>query len=148
MLHDFNSSGFVNATLSVCSSWTPVVDDDSGIAVFEWDLMLEDGDEDVKATILPDRTSLDRFTSVGLGTGLANPSLTRTKGSSTKLADSSALLHAGNSPPRGFLALVDAALESSASGLSNAVSTSIWELHSDDWSVCKSELNLENVVVV
>ena len=35
---------------------------------------------------------------------------------------------------------VDTALESSASVLSNAASTAIWELRSGEWSVCTSEL--------
>ena len=45
-------------------------------------------------------------------------------------ADSSSPLNVNRSPLCGFPALVDAALESSASALFNAVSASIWELSS------------------
>ena len=43
-------------------------------------------------------------------------------------ADSRSLLNANHSPLCSFQAHLDAALESSTSALSNAVSTSIWEL--------------------
>ena len=56
-------------------------------------------------------------------------------------ADSSALLHADHSPRCGIPALVDAALERSASILPNALSVSIWELRSGEWSAFKSELH-------
>ena len=49
--------------------------------------------------------------------------------------------HTDYSPLRGFQALADTVLESSASALSNAVSTIIWELRSGEWTACKSELD-------
>ena len=53
----------------------------------------------------------------------------------------SSLLHAGHSPPRGFQTVVDAALESPASALSNAISTSIWKPRGGEWPACNSELS-------
>ena len=55
-------------------------------------------------------------------------------------ANSSSILHADYSSLRAFQAVVDTASESSASALSSAVSTSIWELRNDQWVACKSEL--------
>ena len=55
-------------------------------------------------------------------------------------ADSNSLLNANIWPMFGFQALVGAALKSSASALSNAVSTSIWEQRAEEWSACKGEL--------
>ena len=49
-------------------------------------------------------------------------------------------MHANHSPLSGFLALVDAALESPASALSNAVSMTVWKPRSEEWLACKSEL--------
>ena len=49
-------------------------------------------------------------------------------------------LHAGHSPLRGFQMLVDVALESPTSALSNAVSTSSGKPCSDEGLECKSEL--------
>ena len=51
------------------------------------------------------------------------------------------------SPLCDFPALVGIALESSASVLSNAVSMSIWELHSGEWEACKSELEATRLMV-
>lgn len=61
------------------------------------------------------------------------------EGRNMSLAYSSSLLHANQSPLRGFWMLVDTVLESS--GLSNAVSMSIWGLHSGEWLACKRELH-------
>ena len=55
-------------------------------------------------------------------------------------APASSIMHTGYSPLRAFQAVVDTTLESSASALSNAVSTSIRELRSGEWLACKSEL--------
>ena len=60
-------------------------------------------------------------------------------------ADSRAHLHANHSPLCGFQALVDTALESSASALSIAMTKSIRELRSGEWLVCKSELESAGV---
>ena len=57
-------------------------------------------------------------------------------------ADSSPLLYAKHSPLRGFQTAVDATSGSSASALSNVVSTTTWKLHSDEWLACKSELHI------
>eukprot|EP00966_Prymnesium_polylepis_P302850 6996328-Prymnesium_polylepis.1 len=46
-MRDFNGSGFVNTNTSVCTTWTGFADEDSGIYHFEWELLLEDGDDDV-----------------------------------------------------------------------------------------------------
>ena len=50
------------------------------------------------------------------------------RGRTVPPADSSSLLHADLSPLRIFQAVVDHSLESSASALSNAVSTAIWKI--------------------
>ena len=64
------------------------------------------------------------------------------RGPEISLAES--LLHANYSPLRAFQAVVDTASESSASALSNAVSTSIQKPRSGEWvasdTACKSEL--------
>ena len=52
---------------------------------------------------------------------------THVRGRDTSLADSCSPSDANHSPLSGFQALVDAALESAASALSNAVSTRIGE---------------------
>ena len=59
---------------------------------------------------------------------------------SIRPADSSQLLNDNHLALCDFQAIVDTALESSASALSNAVSTRIWELRSGEWSTRNSEL--------
>ena len=60
-------------------------------------------------------------------------------------ADSSSLFNPNHSPLCGCQALVDTALESPASALPNAVTTSTWKLHSGEWVAFKSELESEGL---
>ena len=79
----------------------------------------------------------------GMITGiLGSRSLGRTalRGLQLNLADSSGLPHASHSPLPRFRALVDTALESPASALSNAVSTSTWKPGNAEWLRSKDPL--------
>ena len=49
-------------------------------------------------------------------------------------ADSRSLLHVNCSPLHGFEMLIDTVLERAAAELSNAVSTSSWQLRSGEWT--------------
>ena len=61
-------------------------------------------------------------------------------------AEFGSLFNASHPPMRCLQALVDMALERSASALSNAVSISIWELRSGEWSAFESELECAAII--
>ena len=68
------------------------------------------------------------------------------RGPEISAADSSSLMHADNSPLRGFGMVIDTALERAEAELSsNAVSTTIWELRGGEWSAWNSELESARV---
>ena len=61
-------------------------------------------------------------------------------GSAQSPAHASSLLRANYSPMRGFVMLVDPALERAETELSNAVSTATWKPRNGEWLTFKSEL--------
>ena len=61
-------------------------------------------------------------------------------------ASAGSLLNANHSPPCGFQALVDTALETSAA-FSSAVLTSIKEVNNGEWSAFKRELTSETTML-